>query len=64
MSFISCNYCMKKGHIYKNCNAMKHNVPKGFMKWIPRGSREVKPCWTKSIKGYHIILSCFTGYRT
>ena len=40
MPFISCNYCMKKGHVLKNCYARKYDVPKGFMKWIPKGSRK------------------------
>ena len=40
MTFISCNYCMKKGHVLKNCYARKYDVPKGFMKWIPKGSRK------------------------
>jgi len=31
MSFISYNYCMKKGHAYNNCNTRKYDVPKGFM---------------------------------
>jgi len=40
MPFISCNYCMQKGHVIKNCHARKYNVPKGIMKWIPKGSRK------------------------
>jgi len=40
MPFISYNYCMKKGHVLKNCYARKYDVPKGFMKWIPKGSRK------------------------
>ena len=40
MPFISCNYCIKKGHVLKNCYARKYDVPKGFMKWIPKGSRK------------------------
>jgi len=40
MPFISCNYCMKKGHILKNCHVRKYDVPKGIMKWIPKGSRK------------------------
>ena len=32
MPFISCNYCMKKGHVLKNCYARKYDVLKGFMK--------------------------------
>jgi len=30
MPFISCNYCMKKGHVLKNCYARKYDVPKGL----------------------------------
>jgi len=41
MPFISCNYCMKKGHVIKNCYVRKYNVPKRVMKWIPKGSRKV-----------------------
>jgi len=40
MPFISCNYCMKKGHVLKNCHVRKYDVPKGFMKWIPKGYRK------------------------
>jgi len=41
MPFISCNYCMQKDHVIKNCHARKYDVPKGVMKWIPKGSRKV-----------------------
>jgi len=41
MPFIFGNYCMKKGHVLKNCYAKKYDVSKGFMKWIPKGSRKV-----------------------
>ena len=40
MPFISYNYCMKKVHVLQNCYARKYDVPKGFMKWIPKGSRK------------------------
>ena len=40
ISLTTCNYCMRKGHISKSCKARKYNVPKGFMKWIPKGSRK------------------------
>ena len=30
MPFISCNYCMKQGHVLKNFYARKYDVPKGF----------------------------------
>jgi len=32
MPFISCNFWRKKGHVYKNYDARKYEVPKGFMK--------------------------------
>jgi len=37
ISFISCNYYMKKGHVIKNCYARKYDVPKEVIKWIPKG---------------------------
>jgi len=40
MPFISCNYCMKKGHILKSFHVRKYDVLKGIMKWIPKGSRK------------------------
>jgi len=40
LPFISYNYCMKKGHVLKNCYVRKYDVPKRFMKWIPKGSRK------------------------
>ena len=39
--FISCNYCKKKGHVYKNCYVRKYDVPRGLMKWIPKRSKKV-----------------------
>jgi len=44
MPFIFYNYCMKKGHVLKTCYAKTYDVPKGFMKWIPKGSRKALPC--------------------
>jgi len=41
MSFISCNYCIKRGHANKNSYARKYDVLRGLMKWIPKGSRKV-----------------------
>ena len=37
MPFISCNYCMKKGHVLKNCYARKYYVPNleaGSCSWL------------------------------
>jgi len=41
MQFISYNYCVKKGHVYKNWYVRKYDDPRGLMKWIPKGSRKV-----------------------
>ena len=41
MSFISCNYCIQKGHVIKNSHARNYDFPKGVMKWIPKGFRKV-----------------------
>jgi len=40
MPFISYNYCMKKDNVLKNYYAKKYDVPKRFMKWIPKGSKK------------------------
>jgi len=31
---------MQRGHVNKNYHARKYDVPKGIMKWIPKGSRK------------------------
>jgi len=49
---------MRKGHVSKSCKARKYDVPKGFMKWIPKGSRKAQPCWTQPIKRYDKNLFC------
>jgi len=41
ISLRTCNYCMRKGHISKSCKARKYDLPKGIMKWIPKGSRKI-----------------------
>ena len=33
----TCFYCMKKGHSVRFCKIRKYCVPKGLMKWIPKG---------------------------
>jgi len=30
-------YCMKRGHSFRFCKIRKYFVPRGFMKWIPKG---------------------------
>jgi len=39
ISFLSCNYCLRKGHVSKNYNARIYDVPKGYLKCIPKGLR-------------------------
>jgi len=34
---VTCFYCMKRGHSIRFCKIRKYYVPKGFMKWIPKG---------------------------
>jgi len=34
---VTCFYCMKRGHSVRFCKIRKYFVPKGFMKWIPKG---------------------------
>jgi len=34
---VTCFYCMKKDHSVRFCKIRKYFVPKGFMKWIPKG---------------------------
>jgi len=34
---VTCFYCMKKGHSFRFCKIRKYFVPRGFMKWIPKG---------------------------
>ena len=41
MPFISCNYCMKKVNVIKNCYTIKYDAPKRVMKWFLKGSRKV-----------------------
>jgi len=40
MPFISYHYYLRKGHVVKNCNIRKFDVPKGDLKWIPKGTRK------------------------
>jgi len=38
---------MKKGHSVRFCKIRKYSVPRGFMKWIPKGC-DVSNCKEKS----------------
>jgi len=52
---VTCFYCMKKGHFVRFCKIRKYVVPKGLMKWIPKGNKglidECKPNGTTFIMG-------------
>ena len=34
---VTCFYCMKRGHSVRFCKIRKYFIPRGFMKWIPKG---------------------------
>ena len=36
-SVVTCFYCMKKGHFVRFFKIRKYSIPRGFMKWIPKG---------------------------
>jgi len=46
---------MKKGHPVRFCKIRKYYVPKGFMKWIPKGcdvsNSKEKPSGPKFVRG-------------
>ena len=52
---VTCFYCMKRGHSVRFCKIRKHVVPKGLMKWIPKGNKafvdEYKPDGPTFIRG-------------
>jgi len=35
--FVTCFYCMKRGHSVRLCKIRKYFVSKGIMRWIPKG---------------------------
>ena len=44
---VTCFYSMKKGHSVRFCKIRKYYVPRGFMKWIPKGC-DVSNCKEKT----------------
>ena len=34
--FITCFYCLERGHIVRHCNARLYYLPKGLVKWVPK----------------------------
>jgi len=36
---VTCFYCMKRGHSVRFCKIRKYFVPKGILKWIPKGCK-------------------------
>jgi len=35
---VTCFYCIKRGHSVRFCKIKKYFIPKGIMRWIPKGS--------------------------
>jgi len=56
---VTCFYCMKKGHSVRFCNIRKFNVPRGYMKWIPKGcevpSEKKKSIGPTFVKGPNLV---------
>jgi len=54
---VTCFYCMKRGHSVRFCKIRKHVVPKGLMKWIPKGNKALidkyKTDGTTFISGFY-----------
>jgi len=41
---ITCFYCMRKGHLVRNCRIRKFDVPKALVRWMPKStSNSVRP---------------------
>ena len=34
--FMTCFYCLRKGHSVTNCKVRKFDVPKGLVRWVPK----------------------------
>jgi len=43
--FMTCLYCMRKGHSVRNCKVGKFDVPKGLVRWVPKSISN--PCGPK-----------------
>jgi len=56
---VTCFYCMKKGHSVRFCKIRKFFVPRGFMKWIPKGGElsndKNKPNGPKFVRGPNFL---------
>jgi len=50
---------MKKGHSVRLCKIRKFSVPRGFMKWIPKGcevsNENSKPNGPKFVRGPNLV---------
>jgi len=50
---------MKKGHSVRFCKIRKVSVPKGYMKWIPKGcevpNEKKKPIGPTFVKGPNLV---------
>jgi len=58
-SVVTCFYCMKKWHSVRFCKIRKFSVPKGFMKWIPKGCEvsndKSKPNGPTFVRGPNLV---------
>jgi len=56
---VTCFYCMKKGHSVRFCKIRKFSVPRGYMKWIPKGcevpNEKKKPIGPTFVKGPNVV---------
>jgi len=56
---VTCFYCMKKGHFVRFCKIRKFFVPRGFMKWIPKGCEvsndKSKPNGPTFVRGPNLV---------
>ena len=50
---------MKKGHSVRLCKIRKYYVPRGFMKWIPKGCEvsndKIKPNEPTFLRGPNLV---------
>ena len=56
---VTCFYFMKKDHFVRFCKIRKYFVPRGFMKWIPKGCEvsndKYKPNGPTFVRGPNLV---------
>ena len=35
---ITCFYCLENGHTVRHCKVRLHDLPSGYVKWVPKGT--------------------------